>query len=212
MRRRLTLTLLSVFAVPALSDAAEPRAAGSHLVAPEPHAAEPEPETAQAQSSATDEAAAPALREEWYGWQSLSTDGAALLLLIAASASSDLKSDVSSVLGYSSLGVYLLGGPVTHFAHDNPGRGLGSLALRAGLPIAFGTIGYYGEDCSGGDDYDLCGIVGALLGGVLGIATAVTVDAAVLGYEEVPIEREGLQNVGVSVTRDVAVIMAGGSF
>jgi hypothetical protein len=101
---------------------------------------------------------------------------------------------------------------VTHFAHDNPGRGLGSLALRAGLPIAFGTIGYYGEDCSGGGGYDLCGIVGLLAGGVLGIATAVVVDAAVLSYEEVPIEATGVQSVGVSALRDGALIMAGGTF
>jgi hypothetical protein len=47
---------------------------------------------------------------------------------------------------------------------------------------------------------------------VLGIATAVTIDAAALGYEEVPLEREELQNVGVPVGRGGAVISAGGTF
>jgi hypothetical protein len=130
-------------------------------------------------------------------------------MLIAAGASSDQRGPLPAVLGYGALGTYLLGAPVTHFAHDNPGRGLGSLALRAGLPFAFGAIGATSEDCSG-DDF--CGLGGAVLGGLLGIATAITVDAAVLGYEEVPIEPEGVTNLGVSIGRDHAALVAGGSF
>jgi hypothetical protein len=83
------------------------------------------------------------------------------------------------------------------------------VALRAGLPIAFGAAGAKLEGCSGGD---FCGLGGAVLGGMLGIATAITVDAAVLGYEEVPVEREGVQNVGVSMGRDQAVLVVGGKF
>lgn len=185
--------LLSLFAAPDLARATEPGASGAHPVAAEPHAA-------------------PVLHERWYGWQSLSTDGAALLLLIAAGASSDQRNHLPDVLAYGAVGMYLLGGPVTHFAHDNPGRGLGSLALRAGLPIAFGALGYNLEDCSGDENYDLCGFPGALVGGVLGIGSAIAIDAAALGFEEVQVEREGVTDLGVSIGRDHAALVAGGKF
>lgn len=131
-------------------------------------------------------------------------------MLIAAGASSDQRGPLPDVFGYGALGTYLFGGPATHFAHGNPGRGVGSLALRAGLPFAFGAIGANSEDCSESDDF--CGLGGAVLGGLLGIATAITVDAAVLGHEEVPIEPEGVTNLGVSIGRDHAALVAGGSF
>jgi hypothetical protein len=152
------------------------------------------------------------MRQRWYGWQSLSADGAALLLLVAAGASSDQKSHISDVFGYGALGLYLVGGPVTHLAHGNPGRGLGSLAFRAGLPVVFGAVGSTLEDCSGENDYDLCGLPGAILGGVVGIATAITLDATLLSYDEVPVRSTGVQNVGVSIGPDRAVLVAGGTF
>lgn len=213
MRSLRTLMLLSVFAAPGLSRAAEPASSGSHPVAPEPHGAEvrePESEHPPAQSTADD--TTPEMTERWYGWQSLSADGAALLLLIAAGASSDQRNQLPAVFGYGSLGVYLLGGPVSHFAHDNPGRALGSLAMRAGLPLAFGAAGSQLEDCSGDEGYDLCGIVGALLGGTLGIATAITIDAALLSYEEVPVTAEGLESIGVSIGPHHAALVASGTF
>jgi hypothetical protein len=209
MRLLLTPTLLSLFAVPALAHAADDGAVGSHPVAPEPHAAESsEPETGHS----SDDAAPLEMRERWYGWQSLSADGAALVLLIAAGASSDQRNHLPDVFGYGSLGMYLLGGPATHLMHDSPGRALGSLAMRAGLPFAFGAIGFQLEDCSGDSDYDLCGFGGAILGGVLGIATAITIDAAVLSHEEVPVASRGVPNVGVSIGRDHAALVANGTF
>lgn len=212
MKLLLMLALLSVFTAPGLARAAEPSVSGSHPVAEEPHgseASEPEP----AHSGGTSADAAPASRgQRWYGWQSLSTDGAALLLLIASGASSDQRNSLSEVFGAGAFWAYLLGGPVSHFAHDNIGRGIGSLALRAGLPVAFGAVGFGIEDCSGDNDYDLCGIVGSIVGGVVGIAAAISIDAAVLSYEEVPVTSEGLNDFGVSIGRNHAALVANGTF
>jgi len=213
MRLLSTLTLLSVLATPGLAVGAPPRASGTPPVAPEPQGSEAsEPEAVQPASPSTTPHDTSALRERWYGWQLLSGDGTALLLLIAAGASSDQKSHISDVLGYSALGAYLVGGPVIHVAHRNPGRALGSLALRAGLPILFGALGSTLENCSGDNDYDLCGLPGAIFGGGLGIATAITLDAGLLSYDQVPVRSEGVQHVGVSFGRDRAVLVAVGTF
>ncbi len=48
-------------------------------------------------------------------------------------------------------------------------------------------------------------------GGVLGIATAIAVDAAVLGYEEVPVPPSGFQNVRVSIGPSHAGLVAQGT-
>lgn len=99
---------------------------------------------------------------------------------------------------------------MTHLLHGSPSRGFGSLGLRLGLPIAFGYIGSSLERCS--EDFDLCGVPGAIVGGVLGIATAVAVDASVLGYDEVPLETRGVRTVGVTFGRDYSALVASGTF
>lgn len=187
------LAFVGAYAAAGRSLAAAPSAAGSHPVAGVPQAT-PTPKT----------------RERWYGWQSLSADGASLLLLIAAGAASDSKGKASDVMAYGAVGGYLLGGPVTHLLHDSPSRGLGSLGLRLGLPIAFGFIGSSLERCS--EDFDLCGVPGAVFGGVLGIATAVVLDASVLGYDEVPVETGGVRTVSITVGPDYSALVAGGTF
>src|SRR5205814_10709545 len=46
--------------------------------------------------------------------------------------------------------VYLFDGLVIHGSHDRPGRGVGSLALRAGLPVLGAIVGsaiwWHGQD------------------------------------------------------------------
>jgi hypothetical protein len=213
MRALRTLMFVSVFAVPALARAEGAGATGSHPVAAVPHASAmaTEPAAPSALASEFPRDTAPSPRERWYGWQSLCIDGASLITLLAASAASDSKSDASAVLAYSAVAGYLLGGPTIHFIHENPGRALGSLVLRTAVPIGFGYIGAALEHCS--PDADLCGLGGAVLGGALGIATAVVVDAAALGYEEMSPEPDtGLQNVGVALGPEQAVLVASGIF
>ncbi len=163
----------------------------------------------EAAGSELEDSAPPPTEEHWYGWQTLTTDGASLLLLIIAGASSDAL-DGAGAIGSLSLGTYLLGGPVVHFAHENVGRGFGSLALRGGLPIVFGVVGVQLENCQEGEWF--CGLGGAVLGGLLGIVTAITVDASLLSYESVPVKTTRLPNIGVVVGRQHGLIVTGGTF
>jgi hypothetical protein len=80
---------------------------------------------------------------------------------------------------------YALGGPIVHFGHKNPGRGMASFALRVPMPIllAAGTVAVV---CKGGGG-DFCGLV-AVPGALLGMAVAITIDAAALSNDWVPAE------------------------
>jgi hypothetical protein len=213
MRPLRALLFVSVFAAPALARADDAGATGAHPVAAVPHATklgtEAAPPPPRAREPVKDRA--PKTRERWYGWQSLSTDAASLLLLVVGSAVSDSRGDADEILTAGAVAGYLLGGPATHFMHENPGSGLVSFALRAGLPIGFGYVGTTLEKCP--PEADFCGIAGAILGGILGIATAITIDAAALGYDEVPVEpRAGLQSIGIALGHEQATLVASGIF
>jgi hypothetical protein len=81
---------------------------------------------------------------------------------------------------------YALGGPIVHFGHKNPGRGMASFALRVPMPILLG-YGTVAVVCKGGTG-DFCGLV-AIPGALLGMAVAITIDAAALSNDWVPAER-----------------------
>lgn len=143
----------------------------------------------------------------WYGWGTLLTDGAALVLTVASfNAGNGPGADA---LATAAVGSYLFGGPLVHLSHSRPGAAAGSLALRGGLPFLMGGLGVALEDCSGGD---FCGVAGALLGGALGIVSAVVIDAAALGYEAVPEKLSATPTVSVLVDRERALLTAQGVF
>jgi hypothetical protein len=138
--------------------------------------------------------AQPRLERRWYGWQTLTTDAAAIALLVGTFAVTE--SDDTSIIGplpttTYTLGVlsYALGGPIIHFAHKNPGRGFGSFALRVLVPIAVIALSA-GIACQGGGDF--CGLIAVPFGGAA-IISAIVVDAAVFAYDEVPVDSAGNQ-------------------
>jgi hypothetical protein len=117
-----------------------------------------------------------ATRSRWYGWQTLIVDGSALA--------------VAFVRPELTPAVYVFGGPIVHAAHGRWGTGLLSLGLRVGAPLVGGLAGAAvtgGAGCvsSSSSSCISLGLVGGLL---VGYATAVTVDAAVLARE--PAARE----------------------
>jgi len=111
----------------------------------------------------------------------LACDGAAVSMVILGAVLYD--ADDSGAAGtLSFLGgaaTYVLGGPIVHFAHEQPGRGFGSLALRLGLPtvgvlIGFGLAGNCESECYGR----------AIVGGVAmfgGVIAASIIDDGFLG-------------------------------
>jgi hypothetical protein len=139
------------------------------------------------------------MREEWYGGAILLTDGLSLASAVAAVFTQ------SSAPAAFALGGYALGGPIVHVAHGEPLRGLGSLGLRAGLPVVGGLSGALlasvgpPERC-----HDVCGLRalgGLLVGTGVGAVAAMVVDTAFLARRKVPAEA----TTGVTVTPQVAV-------
>ena len=163
---------------------AEPVSVGTELVAPAddaPLAADP---MAIAPPPPAYEAPAPRERSHWYGGQILAVDGASIGGgLVVGLANPGLG-------GSLFLGGYVFGGPIVHLAHRRPLAALGSLVLRVGAPTLGALTGWSIVRVAGGNDNDNLGnVVGAgALGGlglVLGYATAISLDCALLAHEDI---------------------------
>ena len=147
--------------------------------------------------------------EHWYGWQTLAVDGAVLVLAVVGASVSDGDQGGAALATLATSG-YVLGGPIVHFAHERVLVGFASMGLRVFTPFVFALVGYGVEDCSSGSE--LCGLGGLLIGGSLGILTAIAVDAAVLAREDVPDQESALPHLRLALARDGAGIVASGSF
>ena len=138
----------------------------------------------------------PQVVPRWYGWQTLLADGAsASALLLAGVAYGANMEELGGFLALSSVGGYVLGAPIVHASKGNWGRAGGSLAVRVGAPILLGGIGAGLENCS--DEEFLCGVEGALVGGVVGIGAAIALDATVLARDTIEIQPKFLPVAGV---------------
>lgn len=124
---------------------------------------------------------APKPRRRWYGWQTLTSDGASLALILAAAGLESSGADDGGALATAGLLGYEFGSGIIHFVHKNPGRAFGSMGIRLGMPLAGAFLG--ASVVSGCDDY-FCEAGGAAFGLVLGMAGAMAIDAAVLAYDE----------------------------
>ena len=108
-----------------------------------------------------------------YGAQIVFADLGAILVGALVSNQSDSAIPI--------LATWSLASPLVHAAHGHPGRGLLSLLLHVGAPIVGGYVGVQLEDCShSSSDEGFCGLAGLALGGLVGMVTATTIDAAVL--------------------------------
>jgi hypothetical protein len=143
--------------------------------------------------------------KRWYGAYTLATDGAAVALALGGAA---LDRDGELLLA-ASVGAYLVGGPIVHLAHGNPGRSLLSLGTRAGLPVTLAFLGVAAEGCGDGGG-DFCGYGGALIGFGVGLVGAVVIDAAVIARDEV--EPTPAIAPALSVSREGAWLGATGTF
>jgi hypothetical protein len=110
--------------------------------------------------------------QRWYGWQILVVDGSATSLVLLSAALTDGEPPPAVAL-------FFYASPIVHAWHKNPGRALGSLGLRALLPLAGGLIAMEASDCGllGGECDELT------VGVALGFASAVFIDAGLLGWE-----------------------------
>lgn len=119
---------------------------------------------------------------QWYGYQTLAVDVASLALVALS-----IRAQ-SGEFALASLGTYVIGPPIVHFAHGNVAKGFGDLGLRLGLPVggAFlgAGIGCALGGCSGHGDFAGYGaVIGAVFGTVSGGVAAMILDWTLLSRE-----------------------------
>lgn len=127
--------------------------------------------------------APPTLRSHWYGWQALTVDGAAVIIALTSGFTGAWG-------GVGGLTTYAVGAPIVHMAHGHLGKGMADIGLRVGLPLLFGTIGYASGNQSCHSDGFFClppAVGDAVIGGLIGYAGAVIIDAAFLAREDVEV-------------------------
>jgi len=116
--------------------------------------------------------------ERWYGWQTLTADGAAVLLVAVSG-----MTGAPALVGVAFAGFALVP-PAIHVVHHNVGQGFLDLGARAILPIVAAKLAHRRDVCKPGGDRDDCdlGVVGAaaLTGLFISLADAAT------AYEELP--------------------------
>jgi hypothetical protein len=176
-------------AAPAASDSAPPapQSGAPHPAEPTPaktdHLAAPggQPAPAPLDDDVVDVVERP--RRQWYGWQTLTADGASMLLLIAGAvaAENDTVGDSGDTMVTMGLVGYEFAPGIVHFAHGNPGRGFASFGMRLGMPIAGAFLG--AATASGCDGFQ-CEASGAAVGLLLGMGGAIAIDAAVFAYDD----------------------------
>jgi hypothetical protein len=143
----------------------------------------------------------------WYGWQTLLLDGALVGTYagIAAAHTGD-----SSAYQLAPLLAMPLAGPVVHLAHDRPATAALSLGIRLGAPLALAVPAYLltAPACDKpGSDWCGLGVLAVTLGAAMvGELIAVVIDAAALGWKEVPAAPKALR-----VTPTASVGHGGGS-
>lgn len=121
-------------------------------------------------------------RRRWYGWQTLTADGASLTLIVAgAGVQGELAEGSGEALVAMGLIGYGFAPGIIHFAHGNTGRGFASFGMRLGMPLAGAFLG--AAAASGCDGFE-CEAGGAGLGLLFGMAGAVAIDAAVFAFDD----------------------------
>jgi hypothetical protein len=129
---------------------------------------------------------APASRSEsyWYGWQTASADGASLAVIALGSTTG------ASVVTWAGIGGVIFGAPAVHVANGRGGIAALSLTLRAVLPLLGAGIGYAAAG-SCHDDPNSRALLGncflhgageAAAGAVIGLGSAMILDASALSY------------------------------
>ena len=176
--------------------------AGAASAQTPPALPEPWPEAAPAIAPPPPEV----LPTRWYGWQTLTADASAVGMLGLALALDDGSGYSSGppALVLASLGTIVFGGPAIHAAHGHWSKAGFSLALRLGAPLLGWAVGFgLGQEPCGQYMYDHegCATGYAAIGALFGLVTAVALDAALLGREQVRASSRQQPTVGFTPLR-----------
>jgi hypothetical protein len=179
----------------AMLSVTRPVLAQPEAVAPAAAAAKPSQVRSEGEQALPSELE-PEPRRTWYGWQTLLADGLSLATVVL------IGSHEGNWYGYVGFGMLLIGSPIVHFANLNVSSGLSSLAIRT---LSAGSY-ILGALSGGGDDPPPLGMA-MVVAGMIGLVTAVILDAAVLGWKERP--RQGQARASLAPWIDPASGHAG---
>src|SRR5262245_3542668 len=132
----------------------------------------------------------------WYGWQTLLSDAGAIGMWALAWKFSEEtygpelpnRELAAKLLFASGLATYAFGAPIIHGRHGHGGKVLGSLGLRAGIPIGGLLLGLVAgaATCKQEVGEYPCPITGAVVGFVAGVVLGAPVlDAVFLAREPI---------------------------
>ena len=114
--------------------------------------------------------------EHWYGWQTLSVDGASVAFALGAYLSHSASPLWAAITGY------LFGAPFVHLVHRNFGGAATSLGLRIVLPLVVGVSTLFApESCD--DEADSCGVDALVISLPIVVLAMIVIDATVLARE-----------------------------
>jgi hypothetical protein len=137
----------------------------------------------------------PAMKREWYGWQTLLVDSVALgtVPLELGTSASFAKTPSATYLLVGSLSGYVFGSPLVHAAHGHWQRGLADFGLHAGALALGSLLGGVAGGAPSSCNTNLAGCLtestnGVLAGAMLGAVLASVVDASFLGWDAKPAE------------------------
>ncbi len=128
----------------------------------------------------------------WYGWQGAAIDAGAAalgiasiaLLSTAGSENYEEREQTAQLLALVGAIAYGAGPPIVHLSHRQPWQALGSLGLRASLPVIGGASGLALATCPHpGEEYGNCGMFELFIGASTGAVLAMVLDASVLAWE-----------------------------
>lgn len=107
---------------------------------------------------------------QWYGWETLICDGTAVVT-------------APFLIGIAG---YVLCAPIVHLANGQPVKAAASIGVRLGAPLGLALAGgLIDAGANNGRCEFGCGMGGAIIGGGIGIVSAVVLDAAVLARKDV---------------------------
>lgn len=115
---------------------------------------------------------------EWYGWQTLTVDGASVLLVAGAVAAN------TPLLIYPGLLGFVAGAPIVHAAHGRPWMAVGDGVLRL-IAVPLGALigaAAVSSHCGDGFAFGLCVVSGGFAGAGVGASIPIALDASVFAY------------------------------
>ncbi|MEO7092671.1 MAG: hypothetical protein ABI175_05430 [Polyangiales bacterium] len=123
----------------------------------------------------------------FYGWQNIAAGYAGIGMMAAS-----IKT--GGALPYVGFGVYALGGPIVHLAHEEYARAAGSLVINVLTPLLVGALAHsMDRPCVEGHDSetraDGCNIdtmSAAITGVVVGMLAAPLIDGLTMGWKDAP--------------------------